>query len=100
MLCFKSAQIPPIDVELEKSRRLQADFANVDVRRIFGYITAEQHTCESKLATIRNIQEQTNLIFQGIPNATMADLQETGELWEMIQSVLGSDHWSFNPNQL
>ena len=84
MLKLKTAQVP--------------DFTNVDVRRLLGYITEEKSKCEDKLRAIAQIQEQVSLIFQGIPSASLQDLQSSGELWEMIQSVVGDDHWATNPS--
>ena len=85
MLRLKTAQAP--------------DFTNVDVRRVLGHIIEEKSKCENKLVTIAQIQEQVTLIFQGVPNASLQDLQNSGELWELIQSVLGADYWALDPNR-
>ncbi len=85
MLKIKTAQAP--------------DFTNVDVRRVLGQIAEEKNKCDDKLRTIAHIQEQVSLIFQGLPGASLEDIRNSRELWEMITTVIGSDHWSTNPGQ-
>ena len=85
MLRFKSAQ---------------ADFSDGDVRRILSYIGREQRSCQQKLQTIEQINQQFDTIkTQGQLQITPQDVQGDAGLWQMIQSVLGDDHWSFKPDQ-
>lgn len=82
-----------------KLKSAQTNFTDVNVRRILGYIEEEKSKCEQKLQVIGQIQNDLTYNLGIQENTSIQDLQSDPELWGMMQSVLGADHWSFNPNQ-
>ena len=82
-----------------KLKSAQVDFIDVNVRRLLGYIGEEQYQCQEKLRLIEQIfKEFNNIKAQGQLQISLQDVRSDAGLWEMIQSVLGSDHWTLNPH--
>lgn len=69
-----------------------SDFTDVSVRRIFGYANDALQTQMHKLMEAEQELVRTN------PYITMQELA-TSSLGENLRGILGSDHWSFNPDQ-
>lgn len=83
-----------------KIKTAQADFADVNVRRVLGYIAEENSQCQQKMQMIQQINSEMDLIKgQGQLQISLQDLQGDAGLWEMITTVIGSDNWSLNPGQ-
>lgn len=78
MLIIKSAQIP--------------DFTDVSVRRIFGYAFNQLQSQMTKL------QEAQQGLISTSPNIQLEELRQNTELWNLVQGILGEDHWSFKGN--
>ena len=76
----------------------QENFTDVNVRRLLGYIKEEQHKCQQKLQAIEQIFNEFDNISQRQLQISLQDIQGDAHLLEMIQSVLGADHWSLNPH--
>jgi len=83
MIKIKSAQIP--------------DFTDVNVRRVFGYAFDKLQGLKDQEGMAKLQEIEQNLVSMN-RHISLEEIKQHNELWSYLQSILGTNHWTVNPD--